>query len=316
MNYNIIFVCQKGLLEILSLLLACSLRKFLKINYKLIAAIPNQFGELDKQTENLLNLLEIEKYYIVNDFDPVYPVGNKMFALNYMSDVSHNVFIDSDIICCKNFTGEFIEQQYDLTAFSAPKYNYLSHKEWFEVFKYFNIYIQNTFKHIRSPFLVVKNKSNLCKEWITMAKSLYNSNIDLINKRKIGQLSLSVLVHNNQNIKIYDFDNNLLCQDVTQIYNYNKKLNEIELPYFVCLQRTKLFNINQKIDKKFVKNENSLALYDKVRSAIYEILTDYPMLDQHPLWPDLYKLYFSHDQLSNEDKERLLIGAENKFRKI
>jgi hypothetical protein len=77
-----------------------------------------------------------------------------------------------------------------------------------------------------------------------------------------------------------------------------------------------LYIKNQKINNKNFNNLNSLAAYDKVRSIIYQILADYPMLDQHPMWPDLYKLYFSHDKLSDEDLHRLIIGVEHKFRKF
>jgi hypothetical protein len=107
--HNFIFICQKGELEMQSVILAISLRKFLKIPYKLTAVIPGPkeyFGEPDEETIKYLLSLGVEIKTCTNIIAEKNPsevlivdkLSNKMFALDNDFEGDRIIFIDSDII--------------------------------------------------------------------------------------------------------------------------------------------------------------------------------------------------------------------------
>lgn len=122
-KYSFIFVCQKGEIEIQSLLLVASLKLFLKVNHELIAAIPGPkdfFRKPDDITLHFMKRMGVKLYYFENDFvkegkkSNHYLIANKIFALkaNIDSDSEKIIFLDSDILCIKNF--------YNSPAFILP----------------------------------------------------------------------------------------------------------------------------------------------------------------------------------------------------
>ena len=111
-SYAFTFVCQKGELEGLALLLAASLKRFLKCKYELIAAVPSpvdKWGELSKETYHLLTQMNVRIEYISNpisgerkgDF-----LTNKIYCFNIPTKMDRLVFVDSDILCLREFGGE------------------------------------------------------------------------------------------------------------------------------------------------------------------------------------------------------------------
>jgi len=127
-RYAFVFVCQAGELEIKALLLAASLKRFLRCEYELIAALPTPasiWGELAPETLELLRQLDVRIEPIVNPIDPDYKIGNKLACFDVPTRADRIVFLDSDILCLRDF-GEpdclqvpFAAKPADLRTFAA-----------------------------------------------------------------------------------------------------------------------------------------------------------------------------------------------------
>jgi hypothetical protein len=105
-RYCFVFVCQAGELEIKALLLAASLKRFLRCDYELVAAVPGPatvWGELSATTRELLHALGVRIQAIANPIDSDYKIGNKLACLSIATSAEKIVFLDSDILCLREF---------------------------------------------------------------------------------------------------------------------------------------------------------------------------------------------------------------------
>ena len=120
-KYAFVFVCHKGRLEVESLLMVASLKRFLRCDYELIAAIPTPesiFGEPSETTLNLLKKMGVRFEKVHNGFieeviskDPDIDLTdnktlflvNKAYALQIETSADKIIFIDSDMIFYKEF---------------------------------------------------------------------------------------------------------------------------------------------------------------------------------------------------------------------
>ena len=105
-RYCFVFVCQAGELEIKALLLAASLKRFLRCDYELVAAVPSPaavWGALSAATSKLLRALNVRIEAIENPIDSDYKIGNKLACLSIATNAHKIVFLDSDILCLREF---------------------------------------------------------------------------------------------------------------------------------------------------------------------------------------------------------------------
>lgn len=105
-SFAFVFVCHPGALEIKSLLLAASLRRYCGESVELIAAIPERAsgsGALGLQTLALMDSLGLRRVAIRNELDPNYPIGNKVSAMRVGTSHDRLVFLDSDMMCTSVF---------------------------------------------------------------------------------------------------------------------------------------------------------------------------------------------------------------------
>jgi len=91
------------------MLLAASLRRFLRCQYELVAAISQPVSE---KTLALMQALEVRSVPITNHLDENYPIGNKVACLGIETSADKIVFLDSDILCLREFCPD--------TVFDAP----------------------------------------------------------------------------------------------------------------------------------------------------------------------------------------------------
>lgn len=110
-SYAFVFVCQQGELEGLALLLAASLKRFLTCTYELIAAIPTptkKWGELSQETYRLLNQMGVRIEYFENPIEGNHlgdVLTNKIYCLQISTTMDKLVFLDSDLLCLRQFDG-------------------------------------------------------------------------------------------------------------------------------------------------------------------------------------------------------------------
>jgi len=110
MEYSFVFVCQQGPLEVKSMLLAASLKRQLRCDHELVAAIPvpqERWGRPAAGTLAFLESLGTRVVPITNRFDSDYPIGNKVSCLDIATDADVRIFMDSDILALQSFPGLF-----------------------------------------------------------------------------------------------------------------------------------------------------------------------------------------------------------------
>jgi hypothetical protein len=108
-RYAFVFVCQQGELEVKALLLAASLRRFLRCRYELIAAIPapsERWGSPSDTTISMMQQMGVRLAPIINPAGGDYPIANKLAAVQVAVDADKLVFLDSDILCLRDFNDE------------------------------------------------------------------------------------------------------------------------------------------------------------------------------------------------------------------
>ncbi len=109
MKFCFVFVCQRGELEIKAQLLASSLNRFLRCDHELVAALPqpeSAWGVPSPATLSFLGGLGVRLAPIVNPIGPEYPIGNKLACLSIDTDAEKIVFLDSDMLCLREFPGD------------------------------------------------------------------------------------------------------------------------------------------------------------------------------------------------------------------
>lgn len=90
------------------MLLAASLRRHLRCEHELVAAIPvpeHRWGRPSTRTLGFMKSIGVRVVAITNGFDTEYPIGNKISCLGIPTDADVRVFLDSDIVCLQSFSG-------------------------------------------------------------------------------------------------------------------------------------------------------------------------------------------------------------------
>lgn len=84
MKYCFVFFCQQGGLELKAMLLAASLKRYLRCDYECVAAIPQratQWGTVSSDTLAFMQDLGVRTVPITNPINEYYPIGNKVACL-------------------------------------------------------------------------------------------------------------------------------------------------------------------------------------------------------------------------------------------
>ena len=108
-SYAFVFVCQKGDLEGMALLLAASLKRFLKCQYELIAAVPvpaEKWGTLHPDTLVAFKQMGVRVEYFENPISldkKGNPLTNKIYCFDVSTQMDKLVFLDSDLLCLRPF---------------------------------------------------------------------------------------------------------------------------------------------------------------------------------------------------------------------
>lgn len=141
-----VFICQKGELEIKSLLLALSLKQNIRGRSEIIAAIPASNQEQlspSHSTLELLQKLNVRIEHFENTLTANSPnekhgnlIANKIFCLNIPTDADTLIFLDSDMLCLQEInTNEHFK---DIT-FGARLTAFSKIKDWDNIYNHFQL---------------------------------------------------------------------------------------------------------------------------------------------------------------------------------
>lgn len=133
---NIVFVCQRGELELKACLLAWSLHQSAGKGINLFAAIPrhNDWDKLSPLTINLFTTLSVQLCYFTPSFGETYPIGNKIDALGLLPPDEPGAFLDSDIICLGELDWQHRWETADFLAKPADMATWGTVEQWERVY--------------------------------------------------------------------------------------------------------------------------------------------------------------------------------------
>jgi hypothetical protein len=321
MKYGIIFVCQEGLLEIQSAILAVSLKLRAVGDYSITAVVPN-FGKVSPCISYLFNQIDVNVVNVVNKFNPFYPEGNKILAASISQNTDRKIFLDSDNICVSSFDVSIFDQ-YDFYCTCTDPIIALKENEWKSVYNYFKLDIPvfNGLNRIHTQAVVVmfSDKYDFSKRWFKNAMKLNaavnNGTVLLTRKRQIDQLSLGV------SLRMHNFSNPLIDDPMTwngsddwwsqpkckchpwereefigfrkinkivatpdMVFGYNKGLSfNLDIPLFLTMQNGANF-CQKHQGEPSVMFHNWIDHYPIVRNAIVEIVERYPIIKFSKYW--------------------------------
>lgn len=240
-SYAFTFVCQKGVLEGLSLLLASSLKRFLRCDYELIAAVPTpggKRGDLSRTTYKLLCEMGVRIEYFDNPISGDRKgdlLTNKIYCFNIPTDKEKTIFLDSDLLCLQDFVGN---RRFSAPFNAAPTF-LATGKNWDQVYQAVGLSNpQNTMfalfsdelqpPYFNSGFVAIDTKlaPTLSQTWLNCFNQINESKVMEDNLYFREQVSLALAV-----LKMgLDYDT------LDKNYNFWVKAHPIDeqaLPYFL-----------------------------------------------------------------------------------
>lgn len=328
-KYTFFFVCQEGLLEIQSILLAISLRRN-ATPYQCIAVSPN-IEKIHPITKGLLNDLKVELKEIQNDIQPAYPIGNKVFAMNIPTKTEFKLWIDSDHFCFKSFDPDQ-DICHDCFAFAHEPEIIMSRPQWEQVYKYFNIPLPQFSGldklHVGASLVKIKNNIGFERLWLENLRKLNhanNNNLVQINRRQMDQIALGLTVRKFPEFYIdnpitWNGDHNWWSLPQCTCHPFEKNIptkerrpnpllsapdlmttfqdNEIKIlfePKFLFLAEGAGYCPNHQGGNP---QPHGLSTYPFIRNEIYSIMSEFPIIDRIPAWSYYYKRYFQNTDTS------------------
>lgn len=108
-RFAFVFICQHGEIEIEAALLAISLKRHLRCDYELHAAVPTPaetWGTPSAAVLDLLRSLNVQIHPITNPIGPSFPNGNKLPCFKIETRADKLFYLDSDILLIRDFTDD------------------------------------------------------------------------------------------------------------------------------------------------------------------------------------------------------------------
>jgi hypothetical protein len=201
---NIVFVCQKGELELKALLLAWSLRKTHGLAVNLIAACPEykDWSDLSPITLSVLKELSVDIKKFTPMFGSDYPIGNKISALGLLPENAVGCFLDSDMLSLSFWGLEGVLKNNDSVAKPADVGTWGNLDSWQKVYGALGMKLpvrrvrltvsnQLTLPYFNAGFVATKIPQTLSLEWSKNASLLNAGELNLQDKYPwLDQISL------------------------------------------------------------------------------------------------------------------------------
>lgn len=304
MKYCFVFVCQSGELEIKSMLLAASLRHYLRGDYECVAAIPqpvSRWGTLSEPTLTLMQILKIRSVSITNRIDADYPIGNKVSGLSIDTPAEKIIFLDSDILCLRQFSPEttftapFNAKPADLATFTS------ANALWQPIYDLFKLPLPNRrvissvsgelmLPYFNAGVIAIQNGLDFGLRWEECCK-IIDAETSITNKRPwLDQIALPIAVA----------QLNLTYQCLDERFNYPAHLKPLPNSFpFLCH-----YHWPSVIRREPRLNQLVVQLADN-----YPLLKE--MLAKSPMWAQLLKPY-----LLSKPPRRFLVRVSTRLKSL
>jgi hypothetical protein len=321
----IVFVCQEGLLESQAAILAASL-KMRAEKSKLVCAV---FGQVEDRTISFMRYIGAEIRELLNDFDPPFYLGNKSLACNLDIRCDRKMFVDSDTICT-GFKFDSVPECQLYTQVENP-FPPLTEKNWHDASNFFEVDMfesEDLNRCLNDPLIVFDPSTGFEKTWLANLRRLHQAyhlgKIALKTRRKMSRLAyiaaikshgLDVFVEQpfswdgdrdwwrrpscichawEKDVPIWERHfNSMICQP-DHVYGFRDGEELLlGLPNFLVLQDGMGY-----CERHQGKSPNDvkmgLSCYPFVRAMLYEILSEFPAIDQLDTWSMYRARYFEN----------------------
>lgn len=238
MRYCFVFVCQAGELELKSMLLAASLKHYLRCEYECVVAIPHpdgHYGQVSGATLAWFEALGVRLWSICNPLSADYPIGHKLACLDVKTAAHQIVFLDSDLLCLRPlppesvFPAPFNAKPADSATFTADS------DLWQQVYRLFGLSMptsrmiatvsgERLLPYFNAGVIAIQKNLPLAKTWQACCQRI-DADASIPNKRPwLDQIALPVAVRL--------LNSAYHCLD--ERFNYPAHLKPLtaELPYF------------------------------------------------------------------------------------
>jgi hypothetical protein len=203
---NIVFVCQKGELELKSILLTWSLRKSHGKNIQLYAAIPSyrDWADISEETKNLFFTFSVEIKIFSPIFGDTYPIGNKISALGLLPPNEPGCFLDSDMLSLSAWKIKDILSHHTTAAKPADLGTWGDLAEWGKVYSLATMQLPErrvrltvsrtlSLPYFNAGFIATKSPVELATQWQKYAVLLNSESANIENKYPwLDQISLPI----------------------------------------------------------------------------------------------------------------------------
>jgi hypothetical protein len=218
-KFAFVFICQAGNLEFGALLLTASLKRFLKCEYELIAAIPSPTSIMGKPNDLTLKILEGMGVRLINIQNEIvsedhrskrHLITNKMYCFKIPTSADKIIFIDSTTIWKKPFIGDSRLSIPLNIRKAALQDNFSVNGKWQKLFDGLGvemppIRIRTEYPEgigysppsFNSGFIAIRTDSarDFADYWIESWKTLDEKGLVKFDPYHIGQYALTIAVH-------------------------------------------------------------------------------------------------------------------------
>lgn len=297
---NIVFVCQKGELEIKSLLLAWSLRKTHGKDVRLIAAIPQykDWGTIREETYSIFDDLEVERKEFFPSFGEAYPIGNKISAMRLLPPNEPGCFCDSDMLSLSHWVIEDVLAENLSAAKPADLSTWGNPAKWKAVYdsiiapipiRRVRLTVSQTlsFPYFNAGFIASSRPTDLASLWNDYAHRLDSDDLDIENKYPwLDQISLPIAM---QELGSW--------RPLSEFYNYPAHLKGLG---------------NQEIGLCHYHGPNVILREPRLRALFNSAISEYPLLRklvvEYDKWQPLLESRMPHKAYTERCRNFLITG--------
>lgn len=189
---NIVFVVQRGELELKALLLAWSLRRSHGRALNLYAACPQyaDWGEICEQTREALELLSVQLLVFTPAFAPHYPIGNKLGLLGMLPPDEPGLFLDSDMLSLDAWAPADLLGDFAVAAKPADMGTWGDEARWRKVYALANLELparrvrlsvsgQLSLPYFNAGVVAARQPREFSQAWLEAAQLLHTCDLEL-----------------------------------------------------------------------------------------------------------------------------------------
>ncbi len=189
---NVIFIVQRGELEIKALLLAWSLRQSHGKRLSLYAACPEHadWGEIATATHEALQRLGVQVVRFKPGFAPHYPIGNKVGLLKLLPEGEPGLFLDSDMLSLERWEPETLLRGCAVAAKPADLGTWGNEQRWQQVYALAGVAMpqrrvrltvsgQLGLPYFNAGVVAAREPGLLGEAWLAATRQLHDCDMDI-----------------------------------------------------------------------------------------------------------------------------------------